>query len=82
MDVGIRRIFFAGAPRWMLGQDGEALLGAIISLIWMPRKFLSAFRKGWRKHSLYALDVETALEMDLEDTKRYITSGVLPHESN
>ncbi|GIS70095.1 MAG: hypothetical protein CM1200mP9_09160 [Gammaproteobacteria bacterium] len=60
----------------MLGQDGEALLGAIISLIWMPRKFLSAFQKGWRKHSLYALDVETALEMDLEDTKRYITSAV------
>ena len=38
--------FFAGAPRWMLLEDGEALLGAIISFIWMPREFLLAFRKG------------------------------------
>jgi len=68
--------------RRALGQDGEALLNAIHSLIWMPREFLSAFRKGWRQHSLYALDVDTALEMDLEDAKRYIASGVLPHESN
>ena len=74
--------FFNGAPWWALGQDGEALLNAIHSLIWMPREFLSAFRKGWRQHSLYALDVDTALEMDLEDAKRYIASGVLPHESN
>ncbi|SVD71157.1 uncharacterized protein METZ01_LOCUS424011, partial [marine metagenome] len=29
-----------------------------------------------------ALDVDTALEMDLEDAKRYTASGVLPHESN
>ena len=74
--------FFNGAPWWMLGQDGEALLNAIHSLIWMPKEFLSAFRKGWRQHSLYALDVDTALEMDLEDAKRYIASGVVPHESN
>ena len=74
--------FFAGAPWWMLLEDGKALLSAIHSLIWMPREFLSAFRKGWRKHSLYALDVDTALDMDLEDAKRYIASGVLPHESN
>ena len=74
--------FFNGAPWWMLGQDGEALLNAIHSLIWMPKAFLSAFRKGWRKRSLYALDVETALEMDLEDAKRYTASGVLPHKSN
>jgi len=74
--------FFAGAPWWMLLEDGEALLGAILSLIWMPREILSAFRKGWRQHSLYALDVDTALDMDLEDAKRYIASGVLPHESN
>jgi hypothetical protein len=38
--------FFAGAPWWMLLEDSEALLGAIISFIWMPREFLSAFRKG------------------------------------
>ena len=74
--------FLNGAPWWMLGQDAEALLNAIHSLIWMPKAFLSAFRKGWRKHSLYALDVDTALEMDLEDAKRYTASGVLPHESN
>ena len=67
--------FFNGAPWWMLGQDGEALLNAIHSLIWMPREFLSAFRKGWRQHSLYALNVDTALEMDLEDAKRYTTIG-------
>ena len=73
---------FNGAPWWLLGQDGEALLNAIHSLIWMPKAFLSAFRKGWRQHSLYALDVDIALEMDLEDAKRYIASGVLPHESN
>ena len=74
--------FFNGAPWWALLEDGKALLGAILSLIWMPREFLSAFRKGWRKHSLYALDVDTALEMDLEDARRYTASGVLPHESN
>ena len=74
--------FFNGAPWWLLGQDGEALLNAIHSLIWMPKAFLSAFRKGWRKHSLYALDVETALDMDLEDAKRYTASGIFPHESN
>ena len=74
--------FFNGAPWWMLLEDGKALLSAILSLIWMPREFLSAFRKGWRQHSLYALDVDTALEMDLEDAKRYTASGVLPHESN
>tara|TARA_B100001146_G_scaffold38095_1_gene31756 strand:- start:540 stop:1007 length:468 start_codon:yes stop_codon:yes gene_type:complete len=75
--------FFNGAPWWMLLEgDGKTLLNAIHSLIWMPREFLSAFRKGWRQHSLYALDVDTALEMDLEDAKRYIASGVLPHESN
>ena len=74
--------FFNGAPWWALGQDGEALLNAIHSLIWMPREFLSAFRKGWRQHSLYALDVDNALEMDLEDARRYIASGVLPHKSN
>jgi hypothetical protein len=48
----------------------------------MPREFLSAFRKGWRQHSLYALDVDTALDMDLEDARRYIASGVLSHGSN
>ena len=74
--------FFNGAPWWWLGQDAEALLNAIHSLIWMPKAFLSAFRKGWRKHSLYALDVETALDMDLEDAKRYTASGIFPHESN
>ena len=74
--------FFNGAPWWALGQDGEALLNAIHSLIWMPREFLSAFRKGWRRHSLYALDVATVLEMDLEDAKRYTATGVLPHKSN
>jgi hypothetical protein len=74
--------FFNGAPWWTLSQDGEGLFHAIFSLIWMPREFLSAFRKGWRQHSLYALDVDTALEMDLEDAKRYTASGVLPHESN
>ena len=74
--------FFAGAPWWTLSQDGEALFHAIHSLIWMPKEFLSAFRKGWRQHSLYALDVDTALDMDLEDARRYIASGVLPHESN
>ena len=75
--------FFNGAPWWMLlAQDGEGLFHAIFSLIWMPREFLSAFRKGWRQHSLYALDVDTALEMDLEDAKRYTASGVLPHGSN
>ena len=71
------------APWWILFEgDGKGLLIAIFSLIWMPREILSAFRKGWRKHSLYALDVDTALEMDLEDAKRYTASGVLPHESN
>ena len=74
--------FFNGAPWWTLGQDGEALLNAIHSLIWMPREFISAFRKGWRQHSLYALDVDTALDMDLEYARRYIASGVLPHKSN
>ena len=74
--------FFNGAPWWTLLQDAEALFKAILSLIWMPRESLSAFRKGWRQHSLYALDVDTALEMDLEDAKRYIASGVLPHGSN
>ena len=74
--------FFVGAPWWTLGQDGEALLNAIHSLIWMPREFISAFRKGWRQHSLYALDVDTALDMDLEDATRYIASGVLPDKSN
>ena len=74
--------FFNGAPWWTLLQDAEALFKAILSLIWMPREFLSAFRRGWRQHSLYALDVDTALEMDLEDAKRYIASGVLPHKSN
>ena len=74
--------FLNGAPWWALGQDGEALLNAIHSLIWMPREFLSAFRKGWRQHSLYALDVDIALEMDLEDARRYIATGVLPHKSN
>ena len=74
--------FFNGAPWWTLSQDGEALFNAIHSLIWMPKEFLSAFRKGWRRHSLYALDVATVLDMDLEDAKRYIASGVLPHESN
>ena len=74
--------FFNGAPWWALGQDGEALLNAIHSLIWMPREFISAFRKGWRQHSLYALDVDTALDMDLEDATRYIASGVLPDKSN
>ena len=67
--------FFAGAPWWMLLEDGKALLSAILSLIWMPREFLSAFRKGWRQHSLYALNVDTALEMDLEDAKRYTAIG-------
>ena len=38
--------FFAGAPWWMLLEDSEALLGAIISFIWMPREFLLAFLKG------------------------------------
>jgi hypothetical protein len=74
--------FFNGTPWWTLGQDGEALLNAIHSLIWMPREFISAFRKGWRQHSLYALDVDTALDMDLEDATRYIASGVLPDKSN
>ena len=75
--------FFAGAPWWMLFEgDGKGLLIAIFSLIWMPREILSAFGKGWRRHSLYALDVDTALEMDLEDAKRYIASSVLPHKSN
>ena len=74
--------FFNGAPWWTLSQDGEGLFHAIFSLIWMPREFLSAFRKGWRQHSLYALDVDAALDMDLEDAKRYIASGVLPHRSN
>ena len=74
--------FFAGAPWWMLLEDGKALLSAILSLIWMPREFLSAFRNGWPRHSLYTLDVATVLDMDLEDAKRYTASGVLPHESN
>ena len=74
--------FFNGAPWWTLSQDGEGLFNAIHSLIWMPREFLSAFRKGWRQHSLYALDVDTALDMDLEDATRYIASGVLPDKSN
>ena len=74
--------FFNGAPWWTLSQDGEGLFHAIFSLIWMPREFLSAFRKGWRQHSLYALDVDTALDMDLEDARRYIARGVVPHESN
>ena len=74
--------FINGAPWWLLGQDGEALLNAIHSLIWMPKAFLSAFQKGWRRHSLYTLDVATVLDMDLEDAKRYTASGVLPHESN
>ena len=74
--------FFNGAPWWTLLQDAEALFKAILSFIWMPREFLSAFRKGWRQHSLYALDVDTALEMDLEDARRYIATGVLPHKSN
>ena len=75
--------FFNGAPWWMLFEgDGKGLFHAIHSLIWMPREFLSAFRKGWRQHSLYALDVDTALEMDLEDARRYIATGVLPHKSN
>jgi hypothetical protein len=74
--------FFNGAPWWTLSQDGEGLFHAIFSLIWMPREFLSAFRKGWRQHSLYALDVDIALDMDLEDARRYIASGVLSHGSN
>ncbi len=75
--------FFNGAPWWMLSEgDAKSLLHAIHCLIWMPREFLSAFRKGWRRHSLYALDVATVLEMDLEDAKRYIASGVVPYESN
>ena len=74
---------FNGAPWWMLLEgDGKALFNAIHSLIWMPRGFLSAFRKGWRKHSFYALDVDTALDLDLEDARRYVASGLLPHESN
>ena len=67
--------FFAGAPSWMLLEDGKALFSAILFLIWMPREFLSAFRKGWRQHSLYALNVDTALEMDLENAKRYTAIG-------
>ena len=74
--------FFNGAPWWTLSQDGEGLFHAIFSLIWMPREFLSAFRKGWRQHSLYALDVDTALDMDLENATRYVASGVLPDKSN
>ena len=74
---------FNGAPWWMLLEgDGKSLLNAIHCLIWMPREFLSAFRKGWRQHSLYALDVDIALDMDLEDARRYIASGVLSHGSN
>jgi hypothetical protein len=75
--------FFNGAPWWVLLEgDVKALFHAIHSLIWMPREFLSAFRKGWRQHSLYALDVDIALDMDLEDARRYIASGVLSHGSN
>jgi len=53
----------------------DRLFFLVLALVLAPIRSLHAWRRGWGQRNLYGLDPDQLLAMEIEDVRRYVTSG-------